>query len=117
MGAALQECSLKAHPLFSAPGPGSHRERPLSATRKLVCKAEDREEDASAVLRAIQVENEALQRAILSRKAERPASPPQVRSQAEGKDGEGLGLLRDQAVSERCWPRAHGEERERWRHP
>ena len=45
-----------------------------------MCKAEDREEDASAVLRAIQVENEALQRAILSRKAEPPASPPQVRS-------------------------------------
>ena len=45
-----------------------------------MCEAEDREEDASAVLRAIQVENEALQRAILSRKAEPPASPPQVRS-------------------------------------
>ncbi|XP_040114327.1 katanin-interacting protein isoform X2 [Oryx dammah] len=57
--------------------PGSRRERPLSATRKLVREAEDREEDASAVLRAIQVENEALQRAILSRKAEPPASPPQ----------------------------------------
>ncbi|XP_068380287.1 katanin-interacting protein isoform X2 [Eschrichtius robustus] len=57
--------------------PGSRRERPLSATRKLARKAEDREEDASAVLRAIQVENEALQRAILSRKAEPPASPPQ----------------------------------------
>uniref|UniRef100_A0A8D1SMD6 KATNIP domain-containing protein n=1 Tax=Sus scrofa TaxID=9823 RepID=A0A8D1SMD6_PIG len=57
--------------------PGSRRERPLSATRKPVQEAEDREEDASAVLRAIQVENEALQRAILSRKAEPPASPPQ----------------------------------------
>lgn len=41
---------------------------------------EDREEDASAVLRAIHVENEALQRAILSRKSEPPTSPPQVRS-------------------------------------
>ncbi|XP_014650074.1 PREDICTED: uncharacterized protein KIAA0556 homolog isoform X2 [Ceratotherium simum simum] len=58
--------------------PGSRRERPLSATRKPVREAEDREEDASAVLRAIQVENEALQRAILSRKAEPSASPPQV---------------------------------------
>uniref|UniRef100_A0A8C3WPP8 Katanin interacting protein n=1 Tax=Catagonus wagneri TaxID=51154 RepID=A0A8C3WPP8_9CETA len=58
--------------------PGSCRqERPLSATRKPVREAEDREEDASAVLRAIQVENEALQKAILSRKAEPPASPPQ----------------------------------------
>uniref|UniRef100_A0A8C5Y5X8 Katanin interacting protein n=1 Tax=Microcebus murinus TaxID=30608 RepID=A0A8C5Y5X8_MICMU len=50
--------------------PGSRRERPLSATRKTVCEAEDRKEDASAVLRAIQVENAALQRAILGRKAE-----------------------------------------------
>nr|XP_023471850.1 protein KIAA0556 homolog isoform X4 [Equus caballus] len=57
---------------------GSRQERPLSATRKPVHEAEDREEDASAVLRAIQVENEALQRAILSRKAEPPASPPPV---------------------------------------
>uniref|UniRef100_A0A8C8YJ50 Katanin interacting protein n=1 Tax=Prolemur simus TaxID=1328070 RepID=A0A8C8YJ50_PROSS len=50
--------------------PGSRRERPLSATRKTVHEAEDRKEDASAVLRAIQVENAALQSAILSRKAE-----------------------------------------------
>ncbi|ELW66408.1 hypothetical protein TREES_T100000427 [Tupaia chinensis] len=47
--------------------PGSRRERPLSATRKALCEAEDREEDASAVLRAIQVENAALQRALLRR--------------------------------------------------
>ncbi|XP_060222850.1 katanin-interacting protein isoform X2 [Meriones unguiculatus] len=40
--------------------PGSRRDRPLSATRK-ACAAEDREEDASAVLKAIQVENAALQ--------------------------------------------------------
>ncbi|XP_054438757.1 katanin-interacting protein [Pteronotus mesoamericanus] len=58
--------------------PGSRRERPLSATRKPVLQAEDRQEDASAVLRAIQVENEALQRAILSRKAEPPTSLLQV---------------------------------------
>nr|XP_025866845.1 protein KIAA0556 homolog isoform X1 [Vulpes vulpes] len=57
--------------------PGSRRERPLSATRKPMQEAEDREEDASAVLRAIQVENEALQRALLSRKAEPPTSPLQ----------------------------------------
>ncbi|XP_008054429.2 protein KIAA0556 homolog [Carlito syrichta] len=57
--------------------PGSRRERPLSATRKTVCEAEDREEEASAVLRAIQVENAALQRAMLSRPAEPPASPQQ----------------------------------------
>ncbi|XP_045051269.2 katanin-interacting protein isoform X3 [Desmodus rotundus] len=58
--------------------PGSRWERPLSATRKPVLQVEDRQEDASAVLRAIQVENEALQRAILSRKAEPPASALQV---------------------------------------
>ncbi|XP_039741497.1 katanin-interacting protein [Pteropus medius] len=57
--------------------PGSRRERPLSATRKPVLEAEDREEDASAVLKAIRVENEALQRAILNRKAEPCASPLQ----------------------------------------
>ncbi|XP_066239210.1 katanin-interacting protein isoform X3 [Saccopteryx leptura] len=55
--------------------PGSRRERPLSATRKPMLQAEDRQEDASAVLRAIQVENEALQGAILSRRAEPPTSP------------------------------------------
>ena len=55
-------------------------------------QVEDRQEDASAVLRAIQVENEALQRAILSRKAEPPASALQVqaRSWAEGRDRGGL---------------------------
>ncbi|XP_037669885.1 LOW QUALITY PROTEIN: katanin-interacting protein [Choloepus didactylus] len=58
--------------------PGSLRERPLSATRKPVRKAEDREEDASAVLRAIRVENEALQRVLLERKAEPPASQLQA---------------------------------------
>ncbi|XP_008839870.1 protein KIAA0556 homolog isoform X2 [Nannospalax galili] len=56
--------------------PGSRRERPLSATRK-ACAAQDPEEDASAVLKAIQVENAALQRVFLSQKAETPASPRQ----------------------------------------
>ncbi|XP_032698591.1 LOW QUALITY PROTEIN: protein KIAA0556 homolog [Lontra canadensis] len=55
--------------------PGSRRERPFSTTRKPVHEAEDREEDASAVLRAIQVENEALQRALVGRKP--PTSPLQ----------------------------------------
>ncbi|XP_004856059.1 protein KIAA0556 homolog isoform X4 [Heterocephalus glaber] len=55
--------------------PGSRRERPLSAPRKPMCTAEDREEDALAVLRAIQVENAALQKATLSKKAEPPAGP------------------------------------------
>ncbi|KAM5330805.1 katanin-interacting protein isoform 2-T2 [Glossophaga mutica] len=58
--------------------PGSRWERPLSATRKPMLQVEDRQEDASAVLRAIQVENEALQKVILSRKAEPPAGAVQV---------------------------------------
>ncbi|KAM5227700.1 katanin-interacting protein [Ctenodactylus gundi] len=78
------ELSLKAQPPTVFPEqervcsrPGSRRERPLSATRKAACMAEDREEDASAVLRAIQVENAALQRAILAKKAEPPVNPLQ----------------------------------------
>ncbi|XP_053527604.1 katanin-interacting protein isoform X2 [Artibeus jamaicensis] len=54
--------------------PGSRRERPLSAARKPVPQAGDWQEDASAVLRAIQVENEALQSSGLSRAAEPPAA-------------------------------------------
>nr|XP_012806575.2 katanin-interacting protein isoform X3 [Jaculus jaculus] len=57
--------------------PGSRRERPLSAARKTLCTAEDREEDVSAVLRAIQVENAALQQAFLGQKLELPTSPLQ----------------------------------------
>lgn len=65
-------------------------------------EAEDREEDASAVLRAIQVENEALQRAILSRKAEPPASPPQVRSLQQERVEEDSGY----SGTRRCLSRA-----------
>ncbi|XP_063082778.1 katanin-interacting protein isoform X5 [Cavia porcellus] len=57
--------------------PGSRRERPLSAPRKPIYAAEDREEDALAVLRAIQVENATLQKAILAKKTEPPARPLQ----------------------------------------
>ncbi|KAL1787305.1 KIAA0556-like isoform X2 [Sigmodon hispidus] len=56
--------------------PGSRRDRPLSATRKAYA-AEDREEDASAVLKAIQVENAALQQMFLSQEPELSASPQQ----------------------------------------
>lgn len=52
-------------------------------------EAEDPEEDASAVLRAIRVENEALQKAVLSRRAEPAASPLQVRLRAAGRDPPG----------------------------
>uniref|UniRef100_A0ABK0LT52 Katanin interacting protein n=2 Tax=Rattus norvegicus TaxID=10116 RepID=A0ABK0LT52_RAT len=55
---------------------GSRRDRPLSATRK-ACAAEDREEDASAVLKAIQVENAALQQVLLSQDPELQTSPQQ----------------------------------------
>ncbi|XP_028910162.1 katanin-interacting protein isoform X3 [Ornithorhynchus anatinus] len=48
--------------------PGSRKERPLSALRKSVCEDKDPTEDASAVLKAIQLENEALQTAMLCRK-------------------------------------------------
>ncbi|KAM7329310.1 hypothetical protein ACRRTK_010923 [Alexandromys fortis] len=56
--------------------PGSRKDRPLSATRK-ASASEDREEDASAVLKAIQVENAALQQVFLSQEPEQPASPQQ----------------------------------------
>ncbi|XP_075828270.1 katanin-interacting protein isoform X4 [Microtus pennsylvanicus] len=56
--------------------PGSRKDRPLSATRK-ASASEDREEDASAVLKAIQVENAALQQVFLSQEPELPASPQQ----------------------------------------
>lgn len=80
-------------------------------------QAEDPQEDASAVLRAIQVENEALQRAILSRKAEPPSSLLQVQVRLLGGGAERTLLLRDQAVSERRLHRARGEDRGCCRHP
>ncbi|XP_006896692.1 PREDICTED: uncharacterized protein KIAA0556 homolog [Elephantulus edwardii] len=73
--------------------PGSRRERPLSAMRKAVSEAEDREEDASEVLRAIQVENEDLQRALLRRRAETPGSQPQDAENLPAKPW--AGLLKD----------------------
>lgn len=56
--------------------PGSRKDRPLSATRK-ASASEDREEDASAVLKAIQVENAALQQVFLSQEPELPTNPQQ----------------------------------------
>ncbi|KAM6155908.1 katanin-interacting protein [Rhynchocyon petersi] len=79
--------------------PGSRRERPLSATRKPMCEAEDREEDASAVLRAIQVENEALQRALLRRKVEPPASQPQEAKEPPAKPWASLLKDREEILS------------------
>ncbi|KAL6046469.1 hypothetical protein STEG23_021430, partial [Scotinomys teguina] len=56
--------------------PCSRRDRPLSAARKARA-SEDREEDASAVLKAIQVENAALQQVFLSQEPELPTTPQQ----------------------------------------
>ncbi|KAM5131725.1 katanin-interacting protein isoform 2-T2 [Callospermophilus lateralis] len=65
--------------------PSSRRERPLSATRKPVCTSADPEEAASEVLRAIQVENAALQRALRGRKAPPTGkAPPTSPQDAEG---------------------------------
>nr|XP_020861951.1 protein KIAA0556 homolog isoform X3 [Phascolarctos cinereus] len=89
-----QQCAALQDPEKSCSRPGSRKERPLSATRKNVCKDEDPEEDASAVLRAIQVENETLQKEILSRKADTLASQlkeeedPPVRSWTNLKEEE-----------------------------
>ncbi|XP_056661474.1 katanin-interacting protein isoform X3 [Monodelphis domestica] len=69
-----QHCTALQDQEKSYSRPGSRKERPLSATRKNTCKDEDPEEDASAVLRAIQVENETLQKEILSRKLDTLAS-------------------------------------------
>uniref|UniRef100_A0A4X2KHU6 Katanin interacting protein n=1 Tax=Vombatus ursinus TaxID=29139 RepID=A0A4X2KHU6_VOMUR len=69
-----QQCAALQDQEKSYSRPGSRKERPLSATRKNICKDEDPEEDASAVLRAIQVENETLQKEIISRKADTLAS-------------------------------------------
>ncbi|KAM5197959.1 katanin-interacting protein isoform 4-T4 [Hipposideros larvatus] len=82
--------------------PGNQRERPLSAIRKPVLEAEDPQEAASAVLRAIQVENEALHRAVLSRRAEPPASLLQdtERSPAQSRTS----LLKEQEESSEYLP-------------
>ncbi|XP_074138876.1 katanin-interacting protein isoform X2 [Sminthopsis crassicaudata] len=69
-----QQCAALQDQEKSFSRPGSRKERPLSATRKNICKDEDPEEDASAVLRAIQVENETLQKEILSRKTDNLAN-------------------------------------------
>lgn len=69
------------------------------------------------MLRAIQVENEALQRAILSRKAELPASPPQVCSLQQERVEEDSGYSGTRQCLEPCLPRAHDEERELWGAP
>ncbi|XP_021023395.1 protein KIAA0556 homolog isoform X1 [Mus caroli] len=68
---------------------GSRRDRPLSATRKAYA-AEDREEDASAVLKAIQVENAALQQVFLSQDPELHTSPQQETKEPPAKSWSSL---------------------------
>ncbi|XP_053132779.1 katanin-interacting protein isoform X3 [Hemicordylus capensis] len=53
--------------------PISRSERPLSATRKNVCEKKDPERSASIVLKAMQAENETLQKEILWRQLEASA--------------------------------------------
>ncbi|XP_039347979.1 katanin-interacting protein isoform X3 [Mauremys reevesii] len=54
--------------------PLSRPEKPLSATRRNVCEKKDPEQSASAVIKAMQTENEILQREMLCRRLETSAS-------------------------------------------
>lgn len=51
-------------------GPISRSERPLSAVRKNVCEKKDPTNAASIVLKAMQAENETLQKELLCRQLE-----------------------------------------------
>lgn len=51
-------------------GPISRSERPLSAVRKNVCEKKDPAHAASVVLKAMQAENETLQKELLCRQLE-----------------------------------------------
>ncbi|XP_074867041.1 katanin-interacting protein isoform X2 [Carettochelys insculpta] len=56
--------------------PVSRPEKPLSATRRNVCVKKDPEQSASAVIKAMQVENEIFQREILCRRLETSTGHP-----------------------------------------
>uniref|UniRef100_A0A8C3IS94 Katanin interacting protein n=1 Tax=Chrysemys picta bellii TaxID=8478 RepID=A0A8C3IS94_CHRPI len=58
--------------------PVSRPEKPLSATRRNVCEKKDPEQSASAVIKAMQVENEILQREMLCRRLETSTSHQMV---------------------------------------
>ncbi|XP_043349745.1 katanin-interacting protein isoform X11 [Dermochelys coriacea] len=58
--------------------PVSRPEKPLSATRRNVCEKKDPEQSASAVIKAMQVENEILQREMLCRRLETSTSNQMV---------------------------------------
>ncbi|XP_044289302.1 katanin-interacting protein isoform X2 [Varanus komodoensis] len=65
---------------FKPPGPRpvSRTNRPLSATRKNVCEKKDPAHSASMVLKAVQAENETLQKVVLCRQLETLADPPRA---------------------------------------
>uniref|UniRef100_A0A8C3RRX3 KIAA0556 n=1 Tax=Chelydra serpentina TaxID=8475 RepID=A0A8C3RRX3_CHESE len=58
--------------------PVSRPEKPLSATRRNVCEKKDPEQSASAVIKAMQAENEILQREMLCRRLETSTSHQMV---------------------------------------
>ncbi|EMP39529.1 hypothetical protein UY3_03232, partial [Chelonia mydas] len=68
--------------------PVSRPEKPLSATRRNVCEKKDPEQSASAVIKAMQVENEILQREMLCRRLETSTSHQmdQLQTKAEVQD-------------------------------
>uniref|UniRef100_A0A8D2JJG4 KIAA0556 n=1 Tax=Varanus komodoensis TaxID=61221 RepID=A0A8D2JJG4_VARKO len=63
---------------FWMTGPVSRTNRPLSATRKNVCEKKDPAHSASMVLKAVQAENETLQKVVLCRQLETLADPPRA---------------------------------------
>ncbi|KAL8175232.1 UNVERIFIED_CONTAM: hypothetical protein K2H54_017079 [Gekko kuhli] len=74
-GRPLSAGCLKQEGQEAAPArPASRSERPLSATRKNVCEKKDPAHSASLVLKAVQVENEALLKELLCRHPEEGAS-------------------------------------------
>uniref|UniRef100_A0A8C8S095 KIAA0556 n=1 Tax=Pelusios castaneus TaxID=367368 RepID=A0A8C8S095_9SAUR len=72
------KCKCNISCCFLIPGPVSRPEKPLSATRRNVCEMKDPEQSASAVIKAMQIENEILQREILCRRMETSTSHQMV---------------------------------------
>nr|XP_025041173.1 protein KIAA0556 homolog [Pelodiscus sinensis] len=80
--------------------PVSRPEKPLSATRRNVCVKKDPEQSASAVIKAMQVENEILQREILCRRLEPSTSHPMIcRSTELGQERSKLPSVSTSSVS------------------
>ncbi|XP_062999166.1 katanin-interacting protein [Elgaria multicarinata webbii] len=92
------ECLHPEEPEAAPSRPISRSERPLSATRKNVCAKKDPAHSASMVLKAVQAENETLQKEILCRQLETSAGSP--RAELEPATGEELPLLSAPATAE-----------------